>query len=77
MLQAPLRAALIWGAVERLIKEIGVPLSAEGQVHYNRLVSSARRATHNDATFDSAWQQGRNTTLEQVIAYALEPDRET
>lgn len=76
VLEAPLRGARICGAVERLREEIGVPLSPDEQIRYDRSVDCARDAHGNDATFNSAWQGGREMTLEQAIAYALAADRE-
>lgn len=70
-LSGPLPAARIWGAVERLREELGVPLSADERLQYDRLVSSARVASDHESAFQSAWQQGRAMTLEQAVAYAL------
>ena len=41
------------------------------QSRYERRVALAR-VDHDAATFDRAWQQGRDLTLEQAIELALE-----
>jgi tetratricopeptide (TPR) repeat protein len=71
-LDSSLRAARIWGATERLRKEIGAPLSPKDRPRYDRRVGAARAALSDSAAFDRAWQEGRALTLEQAIALALE-----
>src|SRR5438552_2077153 len=64
------RAVRIWGAAERLRKEIGSPL-LERPRHVRR-VAAARAALGDDAAFDRAWKEGSALTLEQAIDLALE-----
>jgi non-specific serine/threonine protein kinase len=68
----PLRGARIWGAVERLREELGVPQSPDEHLHYEQCIAAARDAFHDDAAFSSAWQVGRAMTVEKAIALALE-----
>ncbi len=68
----PPRAAQIWGASERLRKEIGSPLMPCEISKYDRRVSSARADMGDDAAFYQAWQEGRLMTTEQAVEFALE-----
>jgi non-specific serine/threonine protein kinase len=69
----PDRAARIWGRAERLREEIGSPIKAGGQRRrYDRDVAAARADLGDDAAFDSAWHEGRATTLDRAIAVAVE-----
>jgi tetratricopeptide (TPR) repeat protein len=65
------RAARIWGATERLRAEIGAPLPPNQRSGYDRCVAAARIASGDDVAFDSAWQEGRGSTLDQAIGLAL------
>ncbi len=71
-LAGPGRAARIWGRVEWLREEIGLPLPPSERPRYDRQVATARATLGDDAAFDVAWQEGRAMTLEQAIGYALE-----
>jgi len=70
-LRESLRAARIWGAVERSRAETGAPLAPNERSRYDRHVAAARIASGDDAAFDSAWQEGRCLTLDQAIDLAL------
>ena len=70
-LNAPGRAARLWGAAERLREKIGTPLQPTERRRYERHVVAARAVIGDDRAFDSAWQEGRAVALEQSIAYAL------
>jgi hypothetical protein len=65
------RAARIWGAAERLRKEIASPLAPPDRTLYDRQVATARAAIGDDAAFDVAWQEGRAMTLDHAVEYAL------
>ncbi|MFL5732413.1 MAG: tetratricopeptide repeat protein [Chloroflexia bacterium] len=72
------RAGLLWGAAEALRESAGTPLSAADRARHDRTVSEAR-ALLDPPTFDAAWQQGRETPMDQVIDQVLhepEPVRE-
>lgn len=66
----PLRAARIWGAMERLRADIGAPLRPAWRRHCDRSVAAARAAVGNDALFEGAWQAGRALTLDQAADLA-------
>jgi non-specific serine/threonine protein kinase len=66
------RAALLWGAAERLREEIIAPLPPNERPGYEANVAVARAALGDDAAFDAAWREGRAMPLEQAIVYALE-----
>ncbi len=36
-------------------------------------ITAATRAELDEATFEAAWAEGRAMSLEQAVAYALEP----
>ena len=66
-----LRAARLWGGVERLRDEIGLPMPPNERPLYDRRVAAARAALGDDAAFDRAWREGHALTLEQAIERAL------
>ena len=66
------RAARLFGAAEALLEPSGELLPpAERSVH-ERHVAIAR-AQMDEAAWQAAWAEGRAMTLEQAVAYALEP----
>ncbi len=67
-----LRAACIWGAVERLREDNSSPLAPNDRLGYDRHVAAARADLRDDAAFDRAWQDGRALPLDKAIALALE-----
>src|SRR5262249_53255575 len=67
---APIRAARIWGAAERLRQEIASPMTLDGQAQYKAAIAAARVALGDDA-FEIAWREGRAMTLEDALPYAL------
>jgi predicted ATPase/DNA-binding winged helix-turn-helix (wHTH) protein len=67
-------AARVWGRAERLREEIGAPHPPSELARYQRDVTTARTALHDDAAFDLAWHEGRAMTLEQVMHHALHPE---
>lgn len=68
----PKRAVLLYGAAEALLELMGVGLQVGDQPEYARDLAFVR-AQLDAATFKTAWAEGRAMTLEQAIAYALEP----
>ena len=68
---APVPAASLWGASERLREELGSPLSPTERSDQEQRVTAARAAL-GEAAFATAWAAGRALPLEQVIALALE-----
>jgi predicted ATPase/DNA-binding SARP family transcriptional activator len=65
------RAARLWGAAEVLREEIGSPIPASWRPRYERFVATAKEHV-DETTFETHWQVGRKTSLEQAVAYALE-----
>jgi predicted ATPase len=68
------RAALLWAAAERLREEIHAPMIASWQVRQEQFMNKAKRHL-GEASFSATWQEGRETKLEQVVKYALEPEQ--
>ncbi len=68
---APLHAARLWGAAERLREAIGSPIPPNERARYEGQVALARAAGADDTAFDAAWAEGRAMTLDQAIADAL------
>lgn len=68
-----LRAARIWGAMERLRADIGSPLRPAWRRHCDRSVAASRAALNDDEAFECAWREGRTLSLEQAIALAISP----
>lgn len=68
----PMRAAALWGRAERLREEIMSPIPEISKALFNRNVAAARDALGDDAAFESAWKEGRNTPLDQVTRALLE-----
>ena len=71
-----LRAARIWGRVQRLREELGTPPSPESPTNDAR-VAEARAKLGDDGDFDRAWQEGRALTLEHAIELAVKVSVET
>ena len=69
--QPPARAARLFGATETLREAIGAPMPPSERADYDRDVASAR-AQLDEATFATAWTEGRAMTLEQAIGIALD-----
>jgi predicted ATPase/DNA-binding winged helix-turn-helix (wHTH) protein len=70
---ALIRAARIWGAAERLRKEIGVPIPLCDQADYQRRVAAARAALSKEV-FDHALHEGNEMTLEKAVQFTLGGD---
>jgi tetratricopeptide (TPR) repeat protein len=68
---APVRAACLWGATERLRSEIGAPLTPNNGLRNKAQVANCRAALSDAAAFDAALTRGRAMTLEQAIEFAL------
>jgi hypothetical protein len=68
---ASARAARLMGAAIALREALGIIVVPNDRAEYDRIVESAR-ARLGEATFASAWAEGRAMSLEQAIALALE-----
>jgi predicted ATPase/DNA-binding winged helix-turn-helix (wHTH) protein len=65
------RAAILWGAGERLREEQGVHPPPMYRSREDREVAAARAALGDDSAFDLAWQEGRAMKFEEAVRYAL------
>jgi non-specific serine/threonine protein kinase len=68
----PIRAAQIWGRLERMEKESSYIPPPHIQLRHERSVASARAGLGNPAEFDATWRRGAAMTTEQVIDFALD-----
>jgi non-specific serine/threonine protein kinase len=66
-----LRAALIWGHVERLEQDIRMSIGGTDRLFHERSVASARAVLGDDVAFDAAWRRGAAMTTEQVVEFVL------
>jgi DNA-binding CsgD family transcriptional regulator len=66
----PLRSARLWGAAEVLREAIGTVLSPFERHLYAPYIAAAR-AHLEDATWETAWNEGRAMTSEEAIEYAF------
>jgi hypothetical protein len=66
----PLRAALLSGAAESLHAAIKAPPSPAERLVGDRFLPIGRAAV-DDASFETAWAQGRRMNYDAVVAYAL------
>ena len=77
--EQPVRAARLWGAVEGMEKEYGMPLSpmARTITNYEDRMAAARSQL-DEEVWMGAWAGGNTMSLEQAVEYALskEEDRE-
>jgi len=70
---SPVRAARLWGAAETLREQMGVSLSAFDLANsdYELDLASVRSAL-DEATFETAWAEGRAMSFEQAVDYVLD-----
>ena len=66
-----LTCARLFGAADRLRKELGTPPPPNELSLYEQRVAAARESWGDDPAFDQAWQEGRALTLEQAMELAL------
>jgi predicted ATPase/class 3 adenylate cyclase len=64
------RAGVLFGAAEALREKINIPMTSFERVDYEGKIAELR-ARMDDQAFTSAWMNGRATTMEQAIRYAL------
>jgi DNA-binding CsgD family transcriptional regulator len=68
------RAARLWGMAGALREAIDVPWwSAERLLHEPQLVAARSRV--DEATWETAWAEGRDMGLEEAVEYALSEER--
>jgi hypothetical protein len=68
---SPLAAARLWGHAQRIREEIGAPVRSPDKPENDRLLAVARETLDDAAAFDTAWQDGREMTLDQAVQYAM------
>jgi non-specific serine/threonine protein kinase len=64
------RAAVLWGAADRLRKALNVPLESSREHLYTSLIPSTRDQIGAEA-FEQAWKKGREMKLNEAIEFAL------
>ena len=62
----PVRAVLLWGAIESLREAMGAPIPAVERGSYDRTVAVVR-AQLGEKDFAAAWAEGRTMTPEQAL----------
>ena len=65
------RAARLWGTAESLREVMGCPIPPDSSDEYHASISAAKQAL-GDVHFAVEWLRGREMTLQQAVAYALE-----
>lgn len=65
------RAARLLGAAEAEHERMGTFLQPSNRPEYHRILAKVRGRL-DDGLFQAAWAEGRDMTLEQALAYALE-----
>jgi non-specific serine/threonine protein kinase len=70
----PFHAAHLLGAASALRVALASPIDPVDQPEYERLLSAVQSEL-SDPAFVAAWEAGRQMTLEDVVAFALDPDR--
>ncbi|MGH6944447.1 MAG: tetratricopeptide repeat protein, partial [Geminicoccaceae bacterium] len=72
---APAHAAHLLGAASALRVALASPIDPVDQPEYERLLATVQ-AELSDPAFVAAWEAGRAMTVEDVVALALDPDRD-
>jgi non-specific serine/threonine protein kinase len=68
-------AVRLFAAVQVQLDTLGITLYPADQVEYESNMALVREQLE-EVAFNTAWSEGKTMTLEQSIAYALEPRRE-
>ncbi|HEX8918055.1 MAG TPA: tetratricopeptide repeat protein [Chloroflexota bacterium] len=68
----PARAARLYGAADTVRASIGSPIQPREMPVYERRLNNIRAAL--GPSFDAAWSEGQDLTLEQAVEYALGGD---
>jgi tetratricopeptide (TPR) repeat protein len=71
--ERPEEAARLLGAAEALRESLGVGLAPAEQATHDETVEAMRSAL-NEERFTAAWRHGRELSLDDAIAYALEAE---
>jgi predicted ATPase/DNA-binding SARP family transcriptional activator len=62
----PYRAAVLWGAADRLREQIGAALSGFEKFDYDANLKECRGVL-GDAEFEAAWSEGRTISIDQAL----------
>lgn len=65
-------AIQLWGRVERLREELGIPLAPNEQQQQQEQIAAARARLADPAQAAQAWESGRSLPLEDLIALAVD-----
>ncbi len=65
------RAARLFGAAEALRDKIGIPMTAQERLEYERNIEDLRSGM-DEEVFASGWAEGRTMSMDQAIRFALE-----
>jgi hypothetical protein len=68
--EQPERAARLFGAAEALRDKIGIPMTAQERVEYDRTIAELR-AGMEPPLFESAWAEGRGMSMDQAVRFAV------
>jgi predicted ATPase/DNA-binding winged helix-turn-helix (wHTH) protein len=68
---SPSVASWVWGRAQSLRDEIGSRQCIPERDRHRRQVLAARSALNDDAAFDLAWNEGRSSTLGEVVQYVV------
>jgi hypothetical protein len=63
------RSGRLFGAAERLRRDIGCIIQAADRAHYDRDLAAARAAL-DESEFTADWNEGRGMTFLEAIQYA-------
>jgi non-specific serine/threonine protein kinase len=70
--EEPERAAVLWGAANRLREAMNVPIESSRQDMYTSLIPITRSQI-GEEVFEKAWKNGRTLNLDEAIEFALAP----
>jgi len=66
------RSARLYSACEALHQEFGFPMTPEERKKYDQHVADLREQL-GQADFEATWAMGKSMTIDQAVAYALQP----
>ena len=65
-------AARIWGSAEQIREQAANPAVGPDRERCVRHIARARQTLNDDATFDSAWSEGRSWSADEAVKYAMD-----
>jgi hypothetical protein len=66
------RGARLYSACEALHQEFGVPITPEDRKQHDLHVAALCEQL-GQADFEATWAMGKSMTMDQAVAYALQP----